>query len=85
MDLSGPLLVLGPFPQVPGFHARGGAAFAGTILAALLGMMAVVWYALGGQLDADEVEEEVRRDLAKGKKEGLVKRGARWGWGKVRK
>lgn len=27
-------------------------------------MLSVVWYAVGGQLDVDELEEEVERDMA---------------------
>jgi iron transport multicopper oxidase len=38
-------------------------------------MGTVIWYAMGGQLDAQEMAEEVRRDLEKKKKGGLVKRG----------
>lgn len=59
-----PRSLYGPSIQIPGFHARGAGALAGTILAALLGMAAVVWYAMGGQLDEDEVREEVEREMA---------------------
>ena len=61
-DLAG--VVTGPFPQVHGWLPRAIGALAGTILAALLGMAAVVWYAFGGQLEEEEVNEEVLRTLA---------------------
>lgn len=41
------------------------------------GMATVVWYAMGGQLDADELHEEVVRELEKKKKGGLIKRGVK--------
>ncbi|ORY74747.1 laccase [Leucosporidium creatinivorum] len=76
-DLSG--APHGPYPQVAGWHAKGIGALAGTILAALLGMGVVVWYAFGGQLDEDELNADVRREMAakaEAKKEGgAIKRG----------
>ena len=47
---------------------------AGTVLAALLGMITVVWYAFGGQLDEDDLDDEVDRALEKKKEGGLIKR-----------
>jgi iron transport multicopper oxidase len=46
------------------------------------GMATVVWYAMGGQLDADELHEEVVRELEKKKKGGLIKRGVKSAFGK---
>lgn len=71
-DLAG--VKMGPYPQILGWLPKGIVALVGTILAALLGMAAVVWYAFGGQLDADEVEDEVRRGMeAKAAKGGGLK------------
>lgn len=66
---------LGPYPQILGWRPRGIGAMAGCVLTALLGMVTVVWYAFGGQLDADDLDDEVRRELEKKKKGGLIKRG----------
>lgn len=71
-DLAG--VIRGPYPQVLGWRPKGIGALAGTVLAALFGMLCVVWYALGGQLDEDEVEDEVRRELEQKKEGGLLKR-----------
>lgn len=46
------------------------------------GMATVVWYAMGGQLDADELHEEVVRELEKKKKGGLIKRGVKSAFGR---
>lgn len=73
----------GPFPQTSGWTPRAKGALAGTILAALLGMAAVVWYAMGGALDEDELQQEVEREVAikQAKKEAgkgsLVQRGVK--------
>ncbi|KAM0746530.1 laccase [Meredithblackwellia eburnea MCA 4105] len=64
----------GPKPQVNGWRPRAIGALAGTILAALFGMGAVVWYAFGGQLDHEDLEDEVRRELEAKKDGGLIKR-----------
>ncbi|KAM0786927.1 hypothetical protein ACM66B_002349 [Microbotryomycetes sp. NB124-2] len=64
----------GPYPQKLGWHAKGIGALAGTIIAALLGMAAVVWYALGGQLEEEELDEQVRAEMEKKKDGGLIKR-----------
>ncbi|KAK4057386.1 ferroxidase fet3 [Microbotryomycetes sp. JL221] len=64
----------GPYPQVLGWKPKGIVALVGTIVAALLGMAAVVWYALGGQLEEDELDEQVRHELEKKKEGGLIKR-----------
>jgi len=48
------------------------------VLAAVLGMASVVWYALGGHISAEEMEQEVREAIAakekRGKFFGLLKR-----------
>ncbi|KAF8156788.1 ferroxidase [Crassisporium funariophilum] len=60
-DLDG--LPLGPFPQNNGWHSKGIGAMAGCVLAAVLGMIAVVWYALGGHISDEEIEREVRAEI----------------------
>ncbi|ETW75786.1 Fet3 ferroxidase [Heterobasidion irregulare TC 32-1] len=76
-DLSG--LTVGPFPQRNGWHSKGIGAMAGCVLAAVLGMASVVWYARGEQLSEEEVEEETRRKV-----EEKRRRGRFWGLGKKR-
>lgn len=61
-------VTLGPYPEVLGWQPKGIGALAGSILCALLGMLSVVWYSFGDQLDAEEVEAEVIAAL-KAKKE----------------
>ncbi|KAF8588813.1 multicopper oxidase [Ramaria rubella] len=81
-DLSG--LTIGPFPQNLGWHQRGIGAMAGCVLAAVVGMLGVVWYAFGGQISDEEMEEEVRdvevRKGGKGRMRRVVGR-MRMGWG----
>lgn len=50
---------------------------AGCVISALLGMLTVVWYAVGGQLDVEELEEEVQRklDAKQAAGGGYIKRG----------
>jgi len=79
-DLKG--LPLGPYLQKTGWQPRAIGAMAGCVLAAALGMIIVVWYALGGQISDEEIEQEVlakrenkekRKDFFKGlipKKQG---------------
>lgn len=71
---------VGPFPQHTGWTPTAIGAMAGTILAALAGMAAVIWYAFGGQLDAEDVEDEVRRAIEAKKDGGLIRRNVvkRW-------
>ncbi|KAK7059673.1 hypothetical protein R3P38DRAFT_3341270 [Favolaschia claudopus] len=75
-DLSG--LKTGPFPQNNGWHSKGIGAMAGCVLTAVLGMLTVVWYALGGHITEEEQEKEVRAQLAakeeRGRFFGLFKR-----------
>ncbi|KAI5479835.1 laccase [Pseudohyphozyma bogoriensis] len=78
-DLKGE--ALGPYPQNNGWHAKGIGAMAGCILTALVGMAGVVWYAFGGQLDAEDVEDEVRRELEAKKDGGVIKRGFKSAFG----
>lgn len=56
-DLSG--LPLGPYQQKVGWQPRGIGAMAGSVLTALLGMSVVVWYAMGGEVTEEEIEEQV--------------------------
>ncbi|CAD6565171.1 MAG: ferroxidase fet3 [Cyphobasidiales sp. Tagirdzhanova-0007] len=67
-DFTG--LAVGPFPQKLGWHAKGIGALAGCIITALLGMATVIWYALGGALDEDELEHQVARSIAKKEAKG---------------
>ncbi|KAJ7636972.1 Fet3 protein [Roridomyces roridus] len=75
-DLSG--LPLGPYLQNNGWHSKGIGAMAGCVLTAVLGMMSVVWYSLGGRITEEEQETEVREQLAakekRGKLFGLLKK-----------
>ncbi|GAA6063031.1 hypothetical protein JCM10212_001010 [Sporobolomyces blumeae] len=62
-DLSG--APDGPHDQahITGWTPKAKGALAGCVLTALIGMLTVVWYAVGGQLDVEELEEEVQRHL----------------------
>ncbi|GAA6021208.1 hypothetical protein JCM11491_001607 [Sporobolomyces phaffii] len=55
----------GPRDQthITGWTPKAKGALAGCVITALLGMLTVVWYAVGGQLDIEELEEEVQRKL----------------------
>ena len=57
-DFSG--WTLGPFQQNNGWHPRGIGAMAGCVLTAVLGMLTVVWYSLGGHISEEEMEHEAR-------------------------
>ena len=61
---------LGPYPQVLGWHSRGIGAMAGCVLTAVIGMMTVTWYTLGGHISDAEMEEEVRRQIEAKEKRG---------------
>nr|AHZ58332.1 laccase [Auricularia auricula-judae] len=61
-DLDG--LKLGPFQQKLGWRPKGIVAMTGCVLTAVLGMATVAWYAWGGHISDEEVEEEVRRRQA---------------------
>ncbi|CCM05087.1 uncharacterized protein FIBRA_07294 [Fibroporia radiculosa] len=75
-DLSG--LALGPFPQNNGWHPRGIGAMTGCVLTAVLGMLSVTWYALGGHVSEAEIEHEERLRIEakaeRGRFFGLVKK-----------
>ncbi|WAR53656.1 hypothetical protein PtB15_3B164 [Puccinia triticina] len=49
----------GPFPQKPGFHARGILSMAACIISSLIGVLTIVWYTRGEQFDDEEVEREI--------------------------
>ena len=74
-DLSG--LPLGPFPQNNGWHARGIGAMFGCVFTAVVGMSTVTWYALGGHISEEEMEDEAREyqeaKERRGKLFGLIK------------
>lgn len=75
LDLSG--WTLGPFQQVLGWRPKGIGAMAGCVLTAVLGMLTVTWYALGGHISDEEMEAEVRvqqeEKRRRGKLFGLIK------------
>ncbi|KAI0305242.1 Fet3 protein [Multifurca ochricompacta] len=75
-DLSG--LPTGPFQQKNGWHTKGILAMTGCVLTAVLGMLTVAWYTMGGALSEEELEHEVRAahaaKLKRGRLFGLVKR-----------
>nr|ABE60664.1 Fet3 protein [Phanerodontia chrysosporium] len=58
LDLSG--WKLGPFQQVLGWRPKGIGAMAGCVLTAVLGMLTVTWYSLGGHISEEEMEHEAR-------------------------
>ncbi|KAG6821107.1 hypothetical protein H0H93_006446 [Arthromyces matolae] len=60
-DLTG--LPLGPYQQILGWRPKGIGAMFGCVLTAVLGMATVTWYALGGQLTDEEVEDEVQQRI----------------------
>ncbi|BGP19389.1 ferroxidase fet3 [Rhodosporidiobolus nylandii] len=62
-DLSGQAKAPQDQAHITGWTPKAKGALAGCVLTALIGMLTVVWYAVGGQLDADELEEEVQREL----------------------
>ncbi|KAH9000834.1 Fet3 protein [Lactarius hatsudake] len=74
-DLSG--LKTGPFPQNNGWHTKGILAMTGCVLTAVLGMLTVAWYAIGGALSEEELEHDARAahaaKLKRGRLFGLVK------------
>ncbi|KAF9448580.1 multicopper oxidase [Macrolepiota fuliginosa MF-IS2] len=67
-DLEG--LKIGPFPQKLGWHSKGIGAMAGCVLTAVLGMATVVWYALGGHISEEEMEQEVKEKISAKEKRG---------------
>ena len=75
LDLSG--WQLGPFQQILGWRPKGIGAMAGCVLTATLGMLTVVWYALGGHISEEDMEHEVRQHqeakARRGKLFGLIK------------
>lgn len=58
LDLSG--WKLGPFQQILGWRPKGIGAMAGCVLTAVLGMLTVTWYSLGGHISEEEMEHEAR-------------------------
>ncbi|PIL27757.1 transporter [Ganoderma sinense ZZ0214-1] len=74
-DLSG--LPSGPFPQNNGWHPRGIGAMFGCVATATLGMATVAWYALGGHISEEEMEDEAREHQEakerRGRLFGLIK------------
>ena len=75
-DLSG--LPTGPSLQNNGWHTKGILAMTGCVLTAVIGMLTVLWYAIGGVLSDEEIEHEVRAahvaKLKRGRLFGLLKR-----------
>ena len=74
-DLSG--LPVGPWVQNNGWHSKGIGAMAGCVLTAVIGMGTVAWYALGGHISEEEMEDEARAHQEakerRGKLFGLIK------------
>ncbi|OCH87144.1 Fet3 protein [Obba rivulosa] len=75
-DLSG--LPLGPYPQNNGWHPKGIGAMFGCVLTAVIGMLTVTWYAIGGHISEEEMEDESRQHeeekARRGRFFGLIKR-----------
>ncbi|KZP14642.1 multicopper oxidase [Athelia psychrophila] len=63
-------LPLGPYLQIIGWRPKGIWAMTGCVLTAVLGMLTVLWYSLGGHITDDEIEQEVRAKLAAKEKRG---------------
>jgi len=59
-DLTG--LKLGPYPQILGWRPKGIVAMTACVVAAVLGMMSVLWYTMG-VVDEKMVEREVRERM----------------------
>jgi iron transport multicopper oxidase len=74
--LSG--LPTGPSLQDNGWHTKGILAMTGCVLTAVIGMLTVAWYAIGGVLSDEEIEREARAahaaKLERGRLFGLLKR-----------
>ena len=68
----------GPSLQNNGWHTKGILAMTGCVLTAVIGMLTVVWYVIGGTLSDEEIEHEVRTAHAakqkRGRLFGLLKR-----------
>ncbi|KAG8216479.1 Fet3 protein [Butyriboletus roseoflavus] len=60
-DLSG--LPSGPWPQIMGWLPKGILAMTGCVLTAVIGMLTVVWYAMGVTDSEEEIEQGVRRRI----------------------
>lgn len=75
-DLSG--LPLGPWLQKLGWLPKGILAMTGCVLTAVIGIVTVMWYAMGGSITEEEMEEEARQRIEekerKGKFFGLIKK-----------
>ncbi|ADV25598.1 acidic laccase [Cryptococcus gattii E566] len=56
----------GPFPLKMGWTPKAIGALAGCILTAIVGVATIVWYA-SGELDEEELEEEVKREVERKK------------------
>lgn len=56
----------GPWPLKMGWTPKAIGALAGCIIAALLGIATIVWYA-SGELDEEELEEEIKREVERKK------------------
>lgn len=54
----------GPYPQNPGFHAKGIISIAGCIVASLIGVFTIIWYGMGEQFEEEEVARELKQKLA---------------------
>lgn len=70
LDLNG--IPEGPFPQILGWRPRGIGAMAGCVLTAVIGMLTVAWYSLGGHISEEEMEHEVRREQEEKAKRGKL-------------
>ncbi|KAG9311709.1 Fet3 protein [Chiua virens] len=60
-DLAG--LPLGPWQQLLGWQPKGILAMTGCVLTAVIGMLTVTWYTIGGKDSEEEIEQEVIRRL----------------------
>ncbi|KAF7966093.1 hypothetical protein HWV62_40182 [Athelia sp. TMB] len=61
---------LGPYQQIIGWQTKGILAMTGCVLTAVLGMLTVLWYSLGGHITEEEIEHEVRAKLDAKEKRG---------------
>lgn len=61
----------GPFPLVMGWTPKAIGALAGCIITAIIGFATLVWYGWG-ELDEEELEEEVKRNVASKQQKGSL-------------
>ncbi|MBW0499229.1 hypothetical protein O181_038944 [Austropuccinia psidii MF-1] len=54
----------GPFPQNSGFYTKGIISISACIVSSLIGVLTILWYAGGEQIEEEEVEREIVQKLS---------------------